>query len=164
MALSFAAFRRRSFAVRPVEIADAPALAALHSEDFARSWSDGEFEALLAQSTVFGFAAVEEGDPSGRLCGFVLARSAGGEAEILTLVVPRPFRRRGIGYLLMDAVLRALHGERADALFLEVDENNTAALALYRRLGFREVGRRPGYYRTPQSHPSNALVMRRDLG
>ena len=60
-------------------------------------------------------------------------------------------------------VLRRLHGERAEALFLEVDETNAPALALYRRLGFREVGKRPNYYRSPENGPTGALVMRRDL-
>jgi ribosomal-protein-alanine N-acetyltransferase len=62
----------------------------------------------------------------------------------------------------MAAVLGELHGQRAEALFLEVDERNVAAISLYRRLGFREVGRRPAYYRTSQG-PGGALVMRRDL-
>jgi ribosomal-protein-alanine N-acetyltransferase len=63
----------------------------------------------------------------------------------------------------MDAVLRDLHSTRAEALFLEVDEKNAAAISLYRQLGFREVGKRSYYYRSAAGPPSNALVMRRDL-
>ena len=163
MALSLSRFLRRTFTVRALEIDDSRALAALHEEDFIRPWTDGEFESLLSQETVFGFAAVEEGLPKAKPCGFVLARRAAGEAEILTVTVSRALRRRGIGRMLMDAVLRTLHAERAEALFLEVDENNAAAIALYQRLGFRQVGRRPDYYRDAFARRSNALVMRRDL-
>ncbi|RUX64079.1 ribosomal-protein-alanine acetyltransferase, partial [Mesorhizobium sp. M7A.F.Ca.US.014.04.1.1] len=60
-------------------------------------------------------------------------------------------------------VLRELYAQRAEALFLEVDETNVAAIALYRRLGFREVGKRPNYYRSAEHGPTGALVMRRDL-
>ncbi|WP_011583225.1 MULTISPECIES: ribosomal protein S18-alanine N-acetyltransferase [Chelativorans] len=163
MAFSLSRLLRKTFVVRPLEIADCRFLAMLHEEDFVRPWTDGEFESLLSQDTVFGFAAIEEGVPGGKPCGFVLARRAAGEAEILTVTVARALRRRGIGRMLMDAVLRTLHAERVEALFLEVDENNAPAITLYRRLGFRQVGHRPDYYRDASARQSNALVMRRDL-
>ena len=52
---------------------------------------------------------------------------------------------------------------RAEALFLEVDETNRRRIALYRRLGFLQVGKRPRYYETPTAAAAGALVMRRDL-
>jgi len=162
MGLSFASFRRRSYVTRTLELDDCDVLPDLHEEGFSRPWSGEEFEALLRQSTVFGYAVVEEGAPGGPPCGFVLARHAAGEAEILTIVVPRRLRGRGLGHMLMDAVLRHLHAERVESLFLEVDETNAAALALYRRLGFQEVGCRPAYYTNPGEPRTNALVMRRD--
>ena len=146
-----------------LRLEDADEIAALHREDFQRPWSGSEFASLIDQDTVFGFTARPVGRPKGSLAGFVLARMAAGEAEILTVAVSRRSRRAGVGRMLMDAVLRRLHAERADALFLEVDESNEAALALYRRLGFREVARRPGYYDGPDRKKSDALVMRRDL-
>lgn len=164
MALPFARLRRRDFTVRPLDEADGEALAALHRQAFARPWTADEFAALLAQDAVFGFAAVEVGARDEAPAGFVLARQAAGEAEILTIAVSRQHRRRGLGRLLMDAVLRRLYAERVGSLFLEVDENNEPALALYRRLGFREVGRRPDYYENKARGRTNALVIRRDLG
>ncbi|RUX85685.1 N-acetyltransferase, partial [Mesorhizobium sp. M7D.F.Ca.US.004.01.2.1] len=115
------------------------------------------------QDTVFGYAARETGQGAKPPVGFVLARLAAGEGEILTVAVARSHRRQGLGWQLMDAVLRELHAQRAEALFLEVDETNVAAIALYRRLGFREVGKRPNYYRSAEHGPTGALVMRRDL-
>lgn len=155
--------QRRDYALEPLTAADSPAISALHREDFVRPWTDGEFATLLEQDTVFGFAAREVGHGAEPPVGFVLARFAAGEGEILTVAVARAHRRQGLGWQLMDAVLRRLHGERAEALFLEVDETNAPALALYRRLGFREVGKRPNYYRSSEHGPTGALVMRRDL-
>ena len=93
----------------------------------SRPWTDGEFEQLIAQDTVFGFAGLEIGKGKAGPVGFVLARLAAGEAEILTLAVARSHRREGLGWRLMDAVLRELHAQRADKLFLEVDETNQPA-------------------------------------
>jgi len=162
MKLPFIA-QRRDYIVEPLRLADANAVSRLHREDFARPWTDGEFAALLDQDTVFGFAAREIGRPGSGMAGFVLARLAADEAEILTVAVARAHRREGLGRELMDAVLRQLHADRAAALFLEVDETNAAALALYRRLAFREVARRPGYYAHKDAPKTGALVMRRDL-
>lgn len=162
MKLPFLA-QRRDYLLEPLGRADADAISKLHREDFARPWTGGEFADLLDQDTVFGFAAREIGKPKMGLAGFVLARLAADEAEILTVAVSRLHRRAGLGRELMEAVLRRLHGERAAMLFLEVDETNAAALALYRRLGFREVGRRPGYYSHKDAPATGALVMRRDL-
>jgi len=153
---------QRDYSLEPLSITDAGAVSALHREDFSRPWSDGEFASLLEQPTVFGFMARETGHRQEAPAGFVLARLAAGEGEILTLAVARAHRRQGIGWRLMTAVLGELHSQRAEALFLEVDERNFPAIALYRRLGFGEVGRRPVYYRTPQDS-GGALVMRRDL-
>jgi ribosomal-protein-alanine N-acetyltransferase len=155
--------RLRDYSILPLARNNSAALAALHREDFARPWTDGEFSDLLAQNTVFGFAAFETGKGKAGPIGFVLARLAAGEAEILTVAVTRAHRRQGLGRQLMEAVLRRLHAQRAQALFLEVDETNKPAITLYRRLGFREVGKRPAYYQADDNRKVNALVMRRDL-
>jgi ribosomal-protein-alanine N-acetyltransferase len=154
--------RQRDYFLEPLAPAHSTDLSIIHREDFSRPWSDDEFAALLGQDAVFGYAAREVGNGRAGLAGFVLARLAAGEGEILTVAVARAHRRRGVGWQLMDAVLRHLHGQRAEALFLEVDETNLAAIALYRRLGFREVGKRPRYYQSAQG-ASGALIMRRDL-
>lgn len=143
-------------------IADIADLPGLHAQGFKRVWSEEEFASLISQDTVFGFVVQKAGKRS-KPDGFVLARHAAGEAEILTIVVAQSKRGAGLGRLLMEAVLRELHKERADVLLLEVDETNHPAIALYKRLGFETVGSRPGYYRDSVGKTTGALVMRRDL-
>ena len=94
------------------------------------------------------------------MIGFILSRLAAGEAEILSVAIAPAWRGRGLARPLLDLHLRRLAGLGARAVFLEVDENNAPARALYRRAGFRDVGRRQGYYQSGAS----ALVLRRDLG
>jgi ribosomal protein S18 acetylase RimI-like enzyme len=96
---------------------------------------------LLALPGTFAFLA------DGECGGFVLVRTAGGEAEILTLAVAPAARRRGIGSALISAACRHAQEMGAAAMFLEVSRTNEPAKALYTRLGFREVGLRKGLLR-----------------
>ena len=136
---------------------DAASLAALHVASFNRGWSEHEFEQLLTDRNVIADRAAT----GRRNVGFILSRRAADEAEILSVAVGRSWRGRGLARRLLDLHLRRLAGLGLRAVFLEVDEDNTPARRLYSRAGFREVGRRPGYY--AQSGGKGALVLRRDL-
>jgi len=94
----------------------------------------------------------------GKLIGFMLSRLAAGEAEILSVAIAPSWRGRKLARPLLDLHLRRLAGLGTRAVFLEVGEHNAPATRLYRRAGFREVGKRKGYY-----EGATALVMRRDL-
>ena len=78
--------------------------------------------------------------------------------------MPLPWHPRGLAGRLLTLHLRRLAGLGARTVFLEVDEQNTPAIRLYARAGFREVARRPNYYPSGMGKAANALVLRRDLG
>ena len=118
------------------------ALAALHAASFNRGWSEHEFEQLLTDRSVVADRATS----GRRTVGFILSRRAADEAEILSVAVARAGAGRGLARRLLDLHLRRLAGFGLRAVFLEVDEDNEPARRLYARAGFREVGRRPGYY------------------
>ena len=138
--------------------ADPRVLAALHAEAFDEPWSEAEMAALLGGSGVFALVASGDEGPT----GFVLYRSAADEAEILTLATVPAHRRRGVAGALVRGAAEAAASAGSRALFLEVSEDNTPALALYDRAGFSRVGRRGGYY-ARGSERADALVLRRDL-
>jgi len=146
--------------VRPLQVRDAAAVADLHAGGFTHGWAVHEIEALLVDAAVMGQGV---GPAGGTLFGFVLSRCAADEAEILSIVVDRRHRGAGLAGRLLRAHLGRLSARGIRHLFLEVDEGNAAARALYARLGFAEVGRRPGYFRRPDGSAANALVLRRDL-
>jgi ribosomal-protein-alanine N-acetyltransferase len=118
---------------------DLEALALLHAASFTQAWDGPALAALLATPGTFAFHHAD---------GFVLARSAGGEAEILTLAVAPLARGKGIGRTLMRMAAAEAARLGAAAMFLEVGTDNAAALALYGALGFRRVGQRKAYYGT----------------
>ena len=138
---------------------DAAVLAALHGRSFAQGWSEGEFERLLADRTVVAHVARNS---SGAPIGFLLSRRAADEAEILTVAVAGAARGRGIARELLARHLGRLAALGVVRVFLEVDDGNRPALLLYERAGFREVGRREGYYAGAQGSGA-ALTLRRDL-
>jgi len=161
MAFGFRFRRLRPSTIRPLRVDAAEACAAIHRTGFAHPWSAEEFASLLAGPTALGLAAL---DPeTARLRGFVLSRLAADEAEILTIAVDPALRGCGVGRDLMREHLSRAALSGARAIFLEVDPDNAPAVALYRRFGFRDVGRREGYYRRPEGAPGAAIVMRRDL-
>ncbi|MCU0832116.1 MAG: GNAT family N-acetyltransferase [Rhizobiaceae bacterium] len=157
---------RTEMSVQPLQPDDLRAAADIHAESFARGWTDGEIERLLARPGTFGLVV----RPVGRkgLAGFILYTLAAGEAEILTVATAAAWRRHGAGAALVKAALLHMNAERAEAMFLEVEEENAPAVSLYRKLGFREVGHRKDYYGAMAASrtggkSAGALVMRRDL-
>lgn len=138
---------------------DAAAIAALHAESFHRGWSEQEVDGLLTDRTVVTHRACL----GGRCLGFIMARHAADEAEILSVAVTRRARGRGLGRDLLTLSLRRLAALRVRSVFLEVDETNAPALRLYENAGFHEVGRRANYYPAAGGKSSAALVLRRDL-
>jgi ribosomal-protein-alanine N-acetyltransferase len=150
-------------AARP---ADAAAIAAVHGVSFQRGWDEHEIHQLLIENNVVAHRAMAGGKLAGRkLTGFILSRLAAGEAEILSVAVAPAWRGRKLSRPLLDLHLRRLAGLGVHSVFLEVGENNAPACRLYRRAGFREVGRRQNYYQQGYYEGgATALVLRRDLG
>jgi len=142
--------------IRPATLQDLPVIAALHCECFADGWDVDFLGRLWAQRGAIGAIAFEKGAPA----GFLLARVNAGEAEILSLGVRLPSRRRSLGTALVKNVLeRAVLGGAVE-VFLEVAVENAAAQSFYSRLGFREVGLRSAYYGKGCGPRADALILR----
>jgi ribosomal-protein-alanine N-acetyltransferase len=154
-------WRQKSIVLRDLRSEDAPRLTRLHGEAFHRGWTDDEFEQLIASSATLGQGAAFS--EHGRLCGFVLSRVSGIEAEMLSIVVGSSARRQGMGRALLAGHLDRLLRRRVRELYLEVDENNHAALAFYAAFGLVQVGRRSAYYASASGGRAAALILRRDL-
>ncbi len=132
------------------------ALSALHQSAFTtpRPWSEAEITALLTGIGVFWL---------GDTRGFVMGRSVAGEVEVLTLAVAPKMRRQGVARALMQDFAKHAFATGAEAAFLEVAADNTAAIALYLSLGYVQAGRRRGYFETSQGQRIDALVMTKML-
>lgn len=147
--------------IRRIDSDRAADCAELHAKSFAHPWSAAELDGLLTAKENLADGAFD--GKTKALFGFVLSRLAADEAEILTIAVDPALRKTGIGGKLLAAHLAGLAAKRVKVLFLEVDQNNAAARALYARFGFEQVGERKAYYRTADGGRATALVMRLGL-
>lgn len=147
----------------------APVAAALHQTGFDDFWDENAICDLLNVPGAFGLLAFApgSGQHQGSACaediplGFVLVQVVLDEAEINTIVVGPAARRCGVGNILMENVVSHLQKHGVGRLLLEVACDNAAAMALYQKLGFAEIGRRRGYYRRNGGPAIDALVMER---
>ncbi len=138
--------------VRRATPEDAESLAALAAECFSRPWSAAQIGEEIVRPPPSGvwLACVRAGgrrvqEPA----AFCACRLVLDELHVLDLAVRPSWRRRGLARVLLDLALRRAAAAGSRLALLEVRAGNEPALALYRALGFRTVGRRPSYYRDP---------------
>ncbi|HET9656591.1 MAG TPA: ribosomal protein S18-alanine N-acetyltransferase [Kineosporiaceae bacterium] len=120
------------------------------------AWSAETFWSELAYPQTRWYVVAE--DPAGALLGYAGLMAGGAEADVQTVAVLPAAQGRGLGRLLLRALIDEAVRRGASALLLEVRQDNAPAIALYRRFGFEQIAVRRGYY---QPGNVDALVMRR---
>lgn len=144
--------------IRSATKSDYSSIAGVISSGFDDIWSVGAIATLMGTPGTAALVA-RSVTAKGPILGACLFRVIADEAEVLALAVVPAFRRAGVGARLLDGSVAVCRASGAGAVFLEVAVDNEAAIALYRRGGFVEVGRRPGYYRTA-GRAVDALILR----
>ena len=129
-------------------------MAALHHRASAgtRAWSADEYTQLSAANHALLLTANH---------GFVLGQLIGDEAEIFMIIVDPAHQRRGLGLAYLTQFEARARGDGGVSCFLEVAASNFAAQALYEKAGYQHVGRRKNYYKSPQTPPEDAVVLRK---
>jgi tRNA threonylcarbamoyladenosine biosynthesis protein TsaB len=146
-----------SIAIRRVGAGESETIARLHAACFDEPWDKATIAALLATPGASAWLAENRGAP----WGFILARRAADEVEILSFCTKPAARRRGVARRLL-ADLLAAHAE-VRAIFIEVAADNEAARLLYASSGFVEAGRRAAYYGRRDGRREDAIIMRKEL-
>ena len=130
-------------------------IAALEKLCFIDPWSENSVASELNNHLALWLVAVEDD----RLAGYVGSQTVMGETDMMNIAVNPDFRRKGIAEALVNALTDELKSIGSHCLTLEVRASNEAAINLYRKLGFSQVGRRPNYYRHPKE---DALILRKE--
>jgi putative acetyltransferase len=151
------------FAVRPASADDARAMAEIFAavaeeRDGIASEPpvDREERAALFAGSIGGSVVAVAG---GQIVGMLhveVSRHGFGE---LGMLVDRDWRGRGVGSALLRAAIGWARGQGLHKFCLEVFAHNTAAIALYRKFGFVEEGRRAKQYRRANGELWDSIVM-----
>lgn len=131
---------------------DLPQVMAIERVSFPLPFSENLFQMELGLQIAHLMVAKEQG----RVVGYLDFWHVDHEMHVINIAVHPDRRRQGIGTLMMQYLLdyRDRHG--AEQIYLDVRKSNHAAIALYKRFGFRKIDVRKGYY---QDNEEDALVM-----
>lgn len=132
-----------------------PQVAALEQECFSDPWSEESVASELDNPLSLWLVCLE----GERVLGYVGSQTVLDETDMMNVAVSPGFRRRGIAENLIETLILTLMPRGSRSLSLEVRASNAPAIALYRKLGFVQVGRRPNYYRHPKE---DGLILRKE--
>jgi ribosomal-protein-alanine N-acetyltransferase len=130
--------------IRRAQADDLPSIVRIENKSFDRdAWDRDLFLDYLAQSakSVFLVATIDH-----RIVGYALAFQSRTRAEIHSIAVAPAERGRGVAVALLRRILALLRRRGFQTVSLNVRLENTAAIGLYRKLGFQRVRRVNGYY------------------
>ena len=137
---------------RRMEERDLEQVAAIEEATFSMPWSKEAFlESMNNPSHVYVVACEEE-----VICGYCGMWGVAGEGQINNVAVKSDVRGRGTGYELVRFLLKEGEEQGVETFTLEVRESNAAAIHVYEKAGFQNVGIRKNFYDKPKE---NAVIM-----
>lgn len=141
---------------RPMLEADLEQVVGIEKASMPSPWSRELFEEELHREAAHYFVLEVEGT----VAGYMGYWEAPQEAHIINLAVGPEYRKRGLGFQMMDYCLDYARKRGAALATLEVRQSNEAAQALYAKMGFRTVAIRKQYYSDNQE---DAIVMLKEM-
>lgn len=145
-----------NYTIRPMENGDLDSVLRIEEDSFNLPFSRGLFEKFMRQEDFYCWVALHGEE----LVGYAVYAVAADEVDLLNIAIDKRWRRRGIGSLMVRHILEQLMELGSRRIFLEVRPSNTVAMAFYDKLGFFQIGIRPGYY---HDSGEDALVYSRDI-
>ncbi len=118
--------------------------------EFDEFWTPSILKSEIENENSKYIVAIEE-----EIVGFAGIWISPDDAQITNIVTKKISRKNGIGSLLLDKLIEMAKEMKRDNISLEVNENNIAAINLYKKYGFKELGIRKKYY----NGKDNAIIM-----
>lgn len=146
-----------TYTVVPMTYDHVPQAAELERLCFSDPWSERMLREHLDNQCAAAIAAVGE---DGTLLGYAGLLVVLDEGYITNVAVRPAYRRQGIASDLLGVFERFARGHQLAFLTLEVRASNAAAIALYEKMGYAQVGVRKNYYEHPRE---DAVIMTREF-
>ena len=131
---------------------DIPSIIEIEKVSFSDPWDKKLFLDAIDSENKYLMVA----DLGGKIEGYIVLEKVLDEGHITDLAVGGEYRKKGVASELVNDALALARGMDIKEIFLEVRESNEAAKKLYSKFGFREIGKRKGYY--PKANET-ALVL-----
>ena len=128
---------------------------------FSRPWNRDAFSSeLLCRHASIIIAKHKWNGNQPNIIAYLCSRIFESELHILKVAVSRTWRRKGIASRMLDHYLNEASGQQIKKAFLEVRCSNIPAIALYKKRGFKSIGKRPDYYSNSDGNEDAILMMK----
>lgn len=138
--------------IRPMEIGDLEAVCLLEASIFSSPWKYNDFLTSIEDNNNI-YLVVELGQEIVAYCGLW---GVAGEGQINNVAVKEEYRKKHIGYEMLNKLLEYGQSIELKEFTLEVRSSNTGAITLYHKLGFKDAGIRKDFYSKPKE---DAIIM-----
>jgi ribosomal-protein-alanine N-acetyltransferase len=150
--------RKDLMRLRRMRLEDLPMVLEIEAKSYNFPWSEAIFKDCI-KSMHYSCWICEELDV---IVGYSIVSMAAGEAHIMNINVDPAIQGQGVGSKLLEHMIEVAT-KKAESIFLEVRPSNKAAIALYEKRGFNEIGIRKGYYPAENGHREDAVMLALDL-
>jgi len=149
---------KRPLYIRVLKEADIGSVLDIERKMYNYPWSEEIFRDCLKVG-YSNWALIKDNN----FIGFAILSIAAGEAHILNICLDPAYKRQGFGKKFLDELFIVAKKKKVDCIFLEVRPSNVAAVNLYKKIGFKQIGQRKNYYPAADSGREDALVLSYNL-
>lgn len=135
------------FEIKNMNLTDMEETVELEEKTFSHSWSKESFESIILVEENLGVIARDK--KSGVIAGYCIFTTSFEDADLCRIAVAKQWRRQHLADKLLEYSFEKLKKSGIQRILLEVRKNNYAAISLYKKYGFEQIGIRKGYYSEP---------------
>lgn len=152
------------FRLLPMAVADLDEVLAIEQRSHRAPWTLGQFtDSLNTGHWAYTLRLLGSRDDPDTLMGYCIWMPGVEEVSLLNITIDSNHQRQGWAQKLISIIEDKAVAKKFQKTFLEVRASNTAAIQLYKKMNYQQVGLRKDYYPTHEGQREDALVMMKEL-